>query len=96
LIHVVLDNEAYESTGGQPTISASVDLAAMATAAGYTRVWRASDGVTLREALRQAAVAKVLTFVLVKVSGRAPEGLGRVTLTPEEIKRRLSMALTPL
>jgi phosphonopyruvate decarboxylase len=95
LIHIVLDNEAYESTGAQPTISATVDLAALATAAGYTRVWRVSDSATLRAVLREAATAKVLTFVLVKISGRAPVGLGRVTLTPEDIKRRLSKALTP-
>ena len=38
LIHVVLDNEVYESTGGQPTISSEVDLAALAEAAGYARV----------------------------------------------------------
>jgi thiamine pyrophosphate-dependent acetolactate synthase large subunit-like protein len=94
LIHVVLDNEIYESTGGQPTISATVDLAALATAAGYTRVWRVSDAVALREALRQVAETKELTFLLVKVSGRAPEGLGRVALTPEEIKRRFSRVLT--
>jgi thiamine pyrophosphate-dependent acetolactate synthase large subunit-like protein len=96
LIHVVLDNEVYESTGGQPTISATVDLAALATAAGYARVWRVSDAVALQQALRQAAEAKVLAFVLVKVVGRAPAGLGRVSLTPEAIVRRFSRVLTPM
>jgi thiamine pyrophosphate-dependent acetolactate synthase large subunit-like protein len=96
LVHVVLDNEAYESTGGQPTISSEVDLAALAEAAGYARVWRASDAVSLQQALQEAGEAKVLTFILVKVTGRAPEGLGRVSLTPEEIKHRFSRALTPV
>ena len=27
LVHIILDNEAYESTGGQPSISSQVDLA---------------------------------------------------------------------
>jgi phosphonopyruvate decarboxylase len=94
LTHVVLDNEAYESTGGQPTISSEVDLAALAEAAGYTRVWRASNSVTLQKALQEAMHANALTFILVKVSGRAPEGLGRVSLTPEEIKHRFSQVLT--
>jgi thiamine pyrophosphate-dependent acetolactate synthase large subunit-like protein len=94
LIHVVLDNEAYESTGGQPTISSVVDLAALAEAAGYARVWRADTAVTLQNVLQDAVDANVLTFILVKVSGRAPEGLGRVSLTPEEIKHRFSRALT--
>ena len=94
LTHVVLDNEAYESTGGQPTISSAVDLAAMAEAAGYARVRRAGEPVSLQQALQEAADANVLTFLLVKVTGRAPEGLGRVSLTPEEIKHRFARALT--
>jgi thiamine pyrophosphate-dependent acetolactate synthase large subunit-like protein len=94
LTHVVLDNEAYESTGGQPTISSEVDLAALAEAAGYARVWRAGNSVTLQKALQEAVDANVLTFILVKVSGRAPEGLGRVSLTPEEIKHRFAQVLT--
>jgi thiamine pyrophosphate-dependent acetolactate synthase large subunit-like protein len=94
LVHVVLDNETYESTGGQPTISSAVDLAALAEAAGYARVRRASDAVSLQQVLREAGEANVLTFILVKVTGRAPEGLGRVSLTPEEIKHRFSQVLT--
>jgi phosphonopyruvate decarboxylase len=96
LIHIVLDNEAYESTGGQPTISAEVDLAALAEAAGYERVWRVSDPVSLQKALQEAVDTTSLTFIRVKVSGRAPEGLGRVSLTPEQIKQRFSRVLTQL
>jgi thiamine pyrophosphate-dependent acetolactate synthase large subunit-like protein len=94
LIHVVLDNEAYESTGGQPTISSTVDLAALARAAGYARVWHVSDSVALQKAIREAVNEKVLTFILAKVVGRAPAGLARVSLTPEEIKQRFSQVLT--
>jgi phosphonopyruvate decarboxylase len=94
LIHIVLDNEAYESTGGQPTISAEVDLAALAEAAGYERVWRVSEPVSLQKALQEAVDTTSLTFIRVKVSGRAPEGLGRVSLTPEQIKLRFSQVLT--
>jgi thiamine pyrophosphate-dependent acetolactate synthase large subunit-like protein len=94
LIHVVLDNETYESTGGQPTISSMVDLTALAKAAGYARVWRVRDSASLQTALQEAMDVRVLTFLLAKVIGRAPEGLGRVSLTPEEIKRRFSQVLT--
>jgi len=93
-IHVVLDNEAYESTGGQPTITSTVDLAALAKAAGYARVWPVDDIASLQQALQETVHTTVLTFVLVKVTGRAPEGLGRVSLTPEEIKQRFSQVLT--
>jgi phosphonopyruvate decarboxylase len=94
LMHVVLDNEAYESTGGQPTISSGVDLAALAEAAGYARIWRAQDRLALAQALHEAGDTDALAFILVKVTGRAPEGLGRVSLTPEVIKQRFSQVLT--
>ncbi len=35
LLHVILDNAAYSSTGGQPSIAPSVDFAAVARACGY-------------------------------------------------------------
>ena len=35
LVHVVLDNEAYESTGAQPSITTRVDLAAIGRSSGY-------------------------------------------------------------
>jgi thiamine pyrophosphate-dependent acetolactate synthase large subunit-like protein len=72
LIHVVLDNELYESTGGQPTISSEVDLAALAEAAGYARVWRVSDPVSLQQALQEAGDTKILTFILAKSLAAPP------------------------
>ena len=40
LVHVILDNESYESTGGQPTISREVDLARVGESCGYQRTAR--------------------------------------------------------
>lgn len=94
LIHVVLDNETYESTGGQPTISAAVDLAALARASGYAQVRRVSDGPALERALQESHDAAALSFILVKVTGRAAEGLGRVSLSPEELTQRFTQVLT--
>ena len=36
-LHVVLDNAAYASTGGQATVSPGVDFAGVARACGYAR-----------------------------------------------------------
>lgn len=94
LIHVVLDNETYESTGGQPTISATVDLAALAQASGYAQVRRVSNGPALERALQECRQAEALSFILVKVTGRAAEGLGRVSLSPEELTQRFTRVLT--
>jgi phosphonopyruvate decarboxylase len=35
LLHIVLDNGVHDSTGGQATVSASVDFATIALACGY-------------------------------------------------------------
>jgi phosphonopyruvate decarboxylase len=94
LIHVVLDNEAYESTGAQPTISATVDLAALARASGYASVWRVSDRGSLEQALQGVMHGTALTFILAKVTGRAAESLGRVSMSPEALKQRFLQVIT--
>jgi len=93
-IHIVLDNEAYESTGGQPSITSTLDLAPLAQSAGYALVRRVTDMAALEAALGAAQAAKALAFILAKVTGRAPEGLGRVSLTPEAITQRFAQVLT--
>ena len=40
LIHILLDNEAHESTGGQATNSNTIDLAGIAYACGYKNIIR--------------------------------------------------------
>ncbi|ANP48596.1 phosphonopyruvate decarboxylase [Streptomyces griseochromogenes] len=52
LVHVVFDNQAYDSTGGQPTTSATTDFAAVARACGYRQVRRVGTAAGLRPALR--------------------------------------------
>src|SRR5918999_5244415 len=51
LVHIILDNEAYESTGGQPSISSKVDLADIGKSCGYPHVLRADDIEGLGDAL---------------------------------------------
>jgi len=50
-IHVLLDNGVHESTGGQATISPSLDFCAMARACGYPRAITAADPITLVNAI---------------------------------------------
>jgi thiamine pyrophosphate-dependent acetolactate synthase large subunit-like protein len=86
LVHIILDNEAYESTGGQPSISANFDLAATAGAAGFSWTRRVEDLEELAAALSEATEGRQLSLILVK-AGIAPlEGIPRVSHTPEEIR----------
>ena len=67
LLLVVLDNEAYASTGGQPTFTDRLDLASVASSCGL-KTWRADDGEGLSAALAAAAEVEGPGFVHVKIS----------------------------
>jgi phosphonopyruvate decarboxylase len=86
LIHILLDNEMHESTGGQSTVSHSVDLGAIARGCGYPRVIRAGSLNQLAEALDQAG--EQLTFVHVKTRPGEIGNLPRPTETPRQVAER--------
>lgn len=88
LLHVVLDNEAHDSTGGQSTVSGGVAFAAIARACGYRRVVSTDDPVVLREALA-AGRADGPTFIHLRIRTGSPEKLPRPKVTPAAVFRRL-------
>jgi sulfopyruvate decarboxylase beta subunit len=87
LLHIVLDNEAHDSTGGQKTVSATTRLEEVAEAAGYPLSQKVTSEEELRQALNRAS-GKGPAFILAKVEKGSIEGIGRVSLAPEEIKTR--------
>lgn len=87
-LHLVLDNESYESTGGQSSISGKIDLAKLATAADYKNVKKVKTAQSLRKALEKLLKNKGPNFLLVKVESSHLEGVPRVSHSPEEIKER--------
>lgn len=93
LVHLVLDNGVHDSTGGQPTVSASVDLAAAALACGYARGYAAGAIAGLREALAQAFAHDGPTLVHLRIAPGSMPGLGRPTVKPPEVARRLRALL---
>ena len=90
--HIVLDNESYESTGGQPTITKEIDLSDIALAAHYEQVMKVEKPDELPSAVKQFFSRKGPGFMLVKVEPSAEIGQ-RVSLSPEEIKERLRRSL---
>ncbi len=88
LRHVVLDNEAHDSTGGQATVSRGVAFAAVAQACGYRRVVSTDEPAELAAALA-APRAEGPLFVHVRIRTGAPEKLPRPKVAPAEVFRRL-------
>lgn len=88
LTHIVLDNGMHESTGGQMTVSAGVDFAAIAAAAGYAFAARADDLQGLERALAMALAVPGPRLLHVRVSPSRVEKLGRPKIAPVEVARR--------
>jgi phosphonopyruvate decarboxylase len=87
LVHVLLDNEAHDSTGTQATVSHSVDLGAVARACGYPTVRRLGGADDLESALR--VPADTLSFLHLKTRPGAPADLPRPKITPREVATRM-------
>jgi phosphonopyruvate decarboxylase len=91
LVHVVLDNGAYESTGGQRTSSGGVDLVGIARACGYAEAGALTDPEAVARAVRDA---RSTTFVHVPVAQGTDPDLPRPLIGPDAVARRLAGALT--
>jgi phosphonopyruvate decarboxylase len=89
LVHIVFDNGRYESTGNQATVSASVDIPAIAAACGYERVEDTVSAEGLADILRGHA-NNALTFVRAGIQSGTAADLPRPTITPAEAARRFA------
>ena len=95
LVHIILDNEAYESTGAQPSISATVDLAGAGQSCGYAGVARVDAAEALAQSLAECDRHPGPHMVLIKVGIAPVEGIPRVSLSPTDIRDRLRNSLQP-
>ncbi|MBW4490622.1 MAG: phosphonopyruvate decarboxylase [Trichocoleus desertorum ATA4-8-CV12] len=87
LLHILLDNQIHESTGGQSTVSHSVDFCTIASACGYGKVAYAVTPEQVKAAIEMPA--EQLTFLYVKTKPGVPENLPRPKITPDFVAQRL-------
>ena len=86
LIHIVLNNGAHASVGGQPTVGFKVDLPGVARALGYAGVFSARSAGELTEALEAARRTTGPVFLEVRIGAAERPGLGRPGITPVNAK----------
>ena len=84
--HIIFNNGAHESVGGQPTVAFKLDIPVVAKACGYRHVFVAETEGNVREALMEmkGLEGPVLLEIRVKIDSR--EDLGRPTTSPIENK----------
>ncbi|MFT4588555.1 MAG: phosphonopyruvate decarboxylase [Limisphaerales bacterium] len=88
LIHVILDNEQHDSTGGQQTSSGVVKFADVAAATNYRNAFSAEDEKDVGECLRELRKRPGPSLLHVKIKSGSPKELGRPTVKPHEVKER--------
>ncbi|MBN2693759.1 phosphonopyruvate decarboxylase [bacterium] len=94
MLHILFDNNAHESTGGQFTVSGNVDYPKVASACGYQSVESVTDVDSLKKAVINAQERGGLTFIYVPISQGAPETLGRPKVTPPDVAKRFSALIS--
>jgi len=93
LIHILLDNGVHDSTGGQATVSASVDFAAVALACGYASAASCQTLDGFEQAYRRAAASGGPSLIHLKIAPGSMAVLGRPTVKPQDVARRFKAFL---
>ena len=91
--HIVLNNGAHESVGGQPTVGQAVDLPALARSVGYVMAARAATAHELQEALQELRRCDGPGLLEIRVGMGHSAHLGRPTAAPVDSKRALMHGL---
>lgn len=86
LIHVVINNGAHDSVGGQPTQARNIDLTGVAKACGYTSAVSVSTSGELQEVIRLTK-GNGPVFIQAMVHKGARKDIGRPKSSPVENKR---------
>ena len=88
-VHVVFNNGAHDSVGGQPTVGLDICLTKIAAAVGYANIFSVSDSESLREIVENLRCVEGPVFVEVQVKKGNRKDLGRPTTTPIQNKEAL-------
>ncbi len=88
-VHIVFNNGAHDSVGGQPTVGFDIDMLKIATACGYRMALRIDDRTTLEKLPQIIANEAGPIFVEIRVKCGNRKDLGRPTTTPIENKEAL-------
>lgn len=88
LIHILLDNEVHDSTGGQSTVSGSVDFTEVAAGFGYKWIFATDSLQQFSQLIARTNSMQGPVFIHFKTRKGAPSGLVRPSITPVEVKHR--------
>ncbi len=88
-VHVVFNNGAHDSVGGQPTVGLKIDLPRVARAVGYPHTYSVCTKEDLLDVLNEVKKNNDLSLIEIKVKKGNRKDLGRPTTTPIQNKEAL-------
>lgn len=88
-VHVIFNNGAHDSVGGQPTVGLKVNLAGIAKAAGYKDAVSVTTADDLGSALQALKTMRGPVLLEVRVHRGNRKDLGRPTTTPIQNRNAL-------
>lgn len=96
LVHIVFNNGAHDSVGGQPTVGQKIDVEVIAKAVGYADVISVDSQMSLMCAMNHVNCAVIDGVSLINVNVRKGnrKNLGRPTTTPQQNKEALMKELS--
>ena len=92
-VHVVFNNGAHDSVGGQPTVGLKIDLPAVAKAVGYKATYSVDSKAELESVLAKVNSFESPALLEIKVKKGNRKDLGRPTTTPIQNKDALMQFL---
>ena len=87
--HILINNGAHDSVGGQPTAGLKIDLPAIARATGYLAALTSDNKKDAKELTRKILNSEGPAFLELKVDKGNRPNLGRPKSTPVENKKSL-------
>jgi phosphonopyruvate decarboxylase len=87
--HIVFNNGAHESVGGQPTIGFNLDLEKIALGSGYKKYFLATTQDEITTAMKRLADFSDLALLEIRINLNSRDDLGRPTVIPIDNKRDL-------
>jgi phosphonopyruvate decarboxylase len=85
-LHIVLNNGAHDSVGGQPTLGFSVSIKEIAFASGYKNVFSINKKEELDQIFNSINLENGPQLIEIKIKKGARKDLGRPTSTPIQNK----------
>ena len=89
MLHILLDNNTHDSTGGQSTVSDNIDFASIAASFGYENSIYVHNLIELQDNITKWKDKQGLTFLYLKIQKGSKKALGRPTIQPFQVKKRL-------